>query len=115
MRILRQCGTTSHFRSHFEVDEIYSLACPAASPVHYQFDPVQNTKTSVIGAINMLGTGEADRREDPPGRWRPTQCGPHRAPAAAGIFRTKVIDPAQPLPQSPVVTQRALTGAAIKM
>jgi UDP-glucuronate decarboxylase len=36
------------------VDEIYNLACPA-SPIHYQFDPVQTTKTSVIGAINMLG------------------------------------------------------------
>jgi len=37
-----------------EVDEIYNLACPA-SPIHYQFDPVQTTKTSVIGAMNMLG------------------------------------------------------------
>ncbi len=37
-----------------EVDEIYNLACPA-SPIHYQFDPVQTTKTSVSGAINMLG------------------------------------------------------------
>ena len=37
-----------------EVDQIYNLACPA-SPVHYQFDPVQTTKTSVTGAINMLG------------------------------------------------------------
>jgi len=37
-----------------EIDEIYNLACPA-SPVHYQFDPVQTTKTSVHGAINMLG------------------------------------------------------------
>ena len=37
-----------------EVDEIYNFACPA-SPIHYQFDPVQTTKTSVIGAINMLG------------------------------------------------------------
>lgn len=37
-----------------EVDEIYNLACPA-SPPHYQFDPIQTTKTSVIGAINMLG------------------------------------------------------------
>ncbi|MBK5960229.1 NAD-dependent dehydratase [Rhodoplanes elegans] len=36
-----------------EVDEIYNLACPA-SPIHYQFDPVQTTKTSVLGAINML-------------------------------------------------------------
>src|SRR5512142_3338950 len=42
------------FPLHVEVDEIYNLACPA-SPVHYQFDPVQTTKTSVIGAINMLG------------------------------------------------------------
>jgi UDP-glucuronate decarboxylase len=39
---------------YVEVDEIFNLACPA-SPVHYQFDPVQTTKTSVIGAINMLG------------------------------------------------------------
>lgn len=37
-----------------EVDEIYNLACPA-SPIHYQHDPVQTTKTSVHGAINMLG------------------------------------------------------------
>ena len=39
---------------YVEVDEIYNLACPA-SPVHYQFDPVQTMKTSVMGAINMLG------------------------------------------------------------
>ncbi|MCE7054508.1 SDR family oxidoreductase [Algoriphagus sp. AGSA1] len=39
---------------YVEVDEIYNLACPA-SPIHYQFDPVQTTKTSVIGAMNMLG------------------------------------------------------------
>lgn len=38
---------------HFEVDEIYNLACPA-SPIHYQFDPVQTTKTSIHGAINLL-------------------------------------------------------------
>ena len=38
----------------FEVDQIYNLACPA-SPIHYQYDPVQTTKTSVHGAINMLG------------------------------------------------------------
>jgi UDP-glucuronate decarboxylase len=42
------------FPLYIEVDRIYNLACPA-SPVHYQFDPVQTTKTSVIGAINMLG------------------------------------------------------------
>src|SRR5579863_1204993 len=42
------------FPLHVEVDAIYNLACPA-SPVHYQHDPVQTTKTSVHGAINMLG------------------------------------------------------------
>jgi UDP-glucuronate decarboxylase len=42
------------FPLYLEVDEIYNLACPA-SPIHYQFDPVQTTKTSVHGSINMLG------------------------------------------------------------
>ena len=42
------------FPLYVEVDEIYNMACPAA-PIHYQFDPVQTTKTSVHGAINMLG------------------------------------------------------------
>lgn len=42
------------FPLYVEVDEVYNLACPA-SPVHYQFDPVQTTKTSVHGSINMLG------------------------------------------------------------
>ena len=42
------------FPLYVEVDEIFNLACPA-SPAHYQFDPTQTTKTSVIGAINMLG------------------------------------------------------------
>ena len=42
------------FALYVEVDEIYNLACPA-SPIHYQHDPVQTTKTSVHGAINMLG------------------------------------------------------------
>ena len=42
------------FPLYVEVDEIYNLACPA-SPVHYQHDPVQTTKTSIVGAINMLG------------------------------------------------------------
>ena len=43
-----------------EVDEIYNLACPA-SPVHYQYDPIQTTKTSVLGAINMLGLAKRCR------------------------------------------------------
>ncbi len=42
------------FPLYVEVDEIYNLACPA-SPIHYQFDPVQTTKVNVVGAINMLG------------------------------------------------------------
>jgi UDP-glucuronate decarboxylase len=45
---------------YVEVDEIYNLACPA-SPVHYQFDPVQTTKTSVHGSINMLGLAKRVR------------------------------------------------------
>src|SRR6187401_1296787 len=51
------------FPLYVEVDEIYNLACPS-SPVHYPHDPVQTTKTSVLGAINMLGL---DQR----GLWRP--------------------------------------------
>jgi UDP-glucuronate decarboxylase len=42
------------FPLYVEVDQIYNLACPA-SPVHYQFDPVQTVKTSVVGSVNMLG------------------------------------------------------------
>jgi UDP-glucuronate decarboxylase len=48
------------FPLYLEVDEIYNLACPA-SPVHYQHDPVQTTKTSVHGAINMLGLAKRTR------------------------------------------------------
>jgi UDP-glucuronate decarboxylase len=48
------------FPLYVEMDEIYNLACPA-SPVHYQFDPVQTTKTSVHGAINMLGLAKRTR------------------------------------------------------
>ena len=48
------------FPLYIEVDEIYNLACPA-SPIHYQLDPVQTTKTSVHGAINMLGLAKRVR------------------------------------------------------
>ena len=54
------------FPLYLEVDEIYNLACPA-SPIHYQHDPVQTTKTSVHGAINMLGLAKRLKREDLPG------------------------------------------------
>ena len=67
----RTCSDNPHFELmrhdvtfplYVEVDEIYNLACPA-SPIHYQHDPVQTTKTSVHGAINMLGL--AKRRAAP--------------------------------------------------
>ena len=48
------------FPLYLEVDEIFNLACPA-SPIHYQFDPVQTTKTSVHGSINMLGLAKRIR------------------------------------------------------
>jgi UDP-glucuronate decarboxylase len=48
------------FPLYIEIDEIYNLACPA-SPTHYQYDPVQTTKTSVHGAINMLGLAKRTR------------------------------------------------------
>ena len=48
------------FPLYVETDQIYNLACPA-SPVHYQYDPVQTTKTSVHGAINMLGLAKRTR------------------------------------------------------
>jgi UDP-glucuronate decarboxylase len=48
------------FPLYIEVDQIYNLACPA-SPIHYQHDPVQTTKTSVHGAINMLGLAKRIR------------------------------------------------------
>ncbi|MFW5500547.1 MULTISPECIES: UDP-glucuronic acid decarboxylase family protein [unclassified Maridesulfovibrio] len=48
------------FPLYLEIDEIYNLACPA-SPIHYQHDPVQTTKTSVHGAINMLGLAKRTR------------------------------------------------------
>ncbi len=50
------------FPLYVEVDQIYNLACPA-SPVHYQFDPVQTTKTSVMGAINMLGLAKRTKAQ----------------------------------------------------
>ena len=61
------------FPLYLEVDEIYNLACPAA-PVHYQFDPIKTTKTSVHGAINMLGLAK---------RCRPRCCRPRPARSTA--------------------------------
>ena len=74
------------FPLYVEVDEIYNLACPA-SPIHYQHDPVQTTKTSVHGAINMLGLAKRVQAQDPPGLdqrglWRP--AGPSAARGLLG-------------------------------
>ena len=63
MELLRHDVT---FPLYVEVDEIFNLACPA-SPIHYQFDPVQTTKTSVIGAINMLGLAKRVKGENSSG------------------------------------------------
>ena len=70
------------FPLYVEVDEIYNLACPA-SPIHYQHDPVQTTKTSVHGAINMLGLAKRVKRKNPAGvhlggLWRPQRSSADR-------------------------------------
>ena len=72
------------FPLYVEVDEIYNLACPA-SPIHYQFDPVQTTKTSVHGAINMLGLAKRREGEDPAGL---DQRGVRRPARASADART---------------------------
>ena len=69
------------FPLYVEVDEIYNLACPA-SPIHYQRDPVQTTKTSVHGAINMLGLAKRARRRS--SRPRPARSTATRDPSADG-------------------------------
>ena len=69
------------FPLYVEVDEIYNLACPA-SPIHYQFDPVQTTKTSVHGAINMLGSGQAGEGAAS-SRHPPARCMATRGASAA--------------------------------
>ena len=75
------------FPLYVEVDEIYNLACPA-SPIHYQFDPVQTTKTSVHGAINMLGLAKRVKARcfrPPPARSTATpRCIRSPSPTGAG-------------------------------
>ncbi len=74
------------FPLYVEVDQIFNLACPA-SPVNYQYDPVQTTKTSVIGAINMLGLGWACRGEDHAGVHQRGAWRPDGSPADRGLLR----------------------------
>ena len=73
------------FPLYVEVDEIYNLACPA-SPIHYQHDPVQTTKTSVHGAINMLGLAKRLRLPHLPGLDQRGVRRPARASAAGGYW-----------------------------
>ena len=72
------------FPLYVEVDEIYNLACPA-SPIHYQFDPVQTTKTSVHGAINMLGLAKRPARRSFRPR-HPRSTATRRASADRGLL-----------------------------
>ena len=67
------------------MDEIYNLACPA-SPIHYQFDPVQTTKTSVHGAINMLGLAKRVKAQDSAGLDQRGLRRPDGAPAAEAYW-----------------------------
>ena len=73
------------FPLYVEVDEIYNLACPA-SPIHYQFDPVQTTKTSVIGAINMLGLAKRVGAQDPASLHQRGLRRPERSSADRGLL-----------------------------
>ena len=67
-----------------EVDEIYNLACPA-SPIHYQYNAIKTVKTSVMGAINMLGARQADPCAYPAGLNKRGLRG-SRHPSSAGII-----------------------------
>ena len=73
------------FPLYVEVDEIYNLACPA-SPIHYQRDPVQTTKTSVHGAINMLGLAKRRQGADPAGLHQRGVRRPASPPADRGLL-----------------------------
>ena len=73
------------FPLYVEVDQIYNLACPA-SPIHYQHDPVQTTKTSVHGAINMLGLAKRVGARILQASTSEVYGDPARPPAARGLL-----------------------------
>ncbi len=79
------------FPLYVEVDQIYNLACPA-SPVHYQHDPVQTTKTSVHGAINMLGLAKRLTRAHLSGLNIGSVRRSRRAPAAGRVLGPRQSD-----------------------
>lgn len=73
------------FPLYVEVDEIYNLACPA-SPIHYQFDPVQTTKTSVHGSINMLGLAKRLKAKILQASTSEVYGDPHKHPQSEGYW-----------------------------
>jgi UDP-glucuronate decarboxylase len=75
------------FPLYVEVDEIYNLACPA-SPIHYQRDPVQTTKTSVHGAINMLGLAKRTKAKILQASTSEVYGDPHEHPQAEEYWGT---------------------------
>ena len=79
------------FPIYLEIDQIYNLACPA-SPIHYQHDPVQTTKTSVHGAINMLGLAKRVKGENPAGLDVGSLRRPERASANRGLLGPRQSD-----------------------
>ena len=79
------------FPLYVEVDEIYNLACPA-SPIHYQLDPVQTTKTSVHGAINMLGLAKRVKAQDPQASTSEVYGDPDDPSAARGLLGPRQSD-----------------------
>ena len=79
------------FPLYVEVDEIYNLACPA-SPIHYQHDPVQTTKTSVHGAINMLGLAKRVRAKIFQASTSEVYGDPDGASAGRGLSRQRQSD-----------------------
>ena len=79
------------FPIYLEVDQIYNLACPA-SPIHYQHDPVQTTKTSVHGAINMLGLAKRVKAKILQASTSEVYGDPERAPADRGLLGSRQSD-----------------------
>ena len=79
------------FPIYLEIDQIYNLACPA-SPIHYQHDPVQTTKTSVHGAINMLGLAKRVKAKILQASTSEVYGDPERASADRGLLGSRQSD-----------------------
>ena len=79
------------FPIYLEIDQIYNLACPA-SPIHYQHDPVQTTKTSVHGAINMLGLAKRVKAKILQASTSEVYGDPEHPPANRGLLGSRQSD-----------------------